>query len=381
MQKRRFEREKREKANRYENVNVKIEVSQLLLVLIILVGLLASEASLNLENLCSKATNNYLLKNALYMFFFFSVLKMLIFPLSFYQNYIIEHHFSLSNQNLASYLKDEIKEYAIFLGLAILFFEVVYLLIKNYSKLWWLFSSILWITIVILLSKIAPKILIPIFYKLRPIEDEELSQYLFELCRKARVNIQKILKIGFEEKTQKANAAIAGIGNTRCILISDTLLKRFSRQEIGVVVAHEIGHNKYSHMFKLIFLQSLISVIGFYATHQVLINSYIFSIQNPYSISSLPLFLLVFGGINFILKPLYALISRRFEKQADEFAIKLTNDPYSFMNAMVLLGDLNLVKLRHTSWTKVFGDHPDLACRLKMASCMAKKDLLETNRP
>ena len=217
-----------------------------------------------------------------------------------------------------------------------------YWLISGYG-LWWLYlACIVWVYSV-LLAKIAPSLIFPLFYKFTPIENEELKNKLMLLCGNAGFKINGVYMFNMSKTTKKANAALTGMGRSKRIILSDTLLESFTENEILTVFAHELGHYKKGHIKKNI----IFSLIGTFAGLFVISQLYTFLLPyfgfiNPWEIGALPLFAVIAAVFGFLSSPLSAGLSRKFEFEADRHAINTTKDIESFESTMTKLADRNL---------------------------------------
>ncbi len=113
-------------------------------------------------------------------------------------------------------------------------------------------------------------LLLPIFYSVKPLDRDALRARLLALAERAGARVLGAYEWGLGEKTKKANAALAGLGGTRRILVSDTMLAEFSDDEIEVVLAHEIAHHVHGDIWKGIAFESALIVAGFYLASLVL---------------------------------------------------------------------------------------------------------------
>ena len=121
------------------------------------------------------------------------------------------------------------------------------------------------------LTNLAPVLLLPVFYSVKPLDRDALRLRLLALAERAGARVLGAYEWGLGEKTRKANAALAGLGGTRRILVSDTMLAEFSDDEIEVVLAHEIAHHVHGDIWKGIAFESALIVAGFYLASQVLL--------------------------------------------------------------------------------------------------------------
>ncbi len=294
---------------------------------------------------------------------------LLFLPLSYYSGYTLEHKFNLSTQKVSNWLKDQLKSLAISLILSIIIIEVVYLLLRRSGNLWWLWAGILWIFFTIILSRLAPIVLIPLFFKLTPLKDEELASRLKSLAQKVGSKILGIFEIDLSRKTKKANAAFTGWGKTKRILLSDTLLKEYTADEIEVILAHELAHYYYKHIWKLLTLGIASTIIGLWLADQILAVSVTrLGFSGIADIAAFPLFALILFIFMLFFLPVNNTFSRLMERQADKMAIELTNKPQAFIDSMNKLAYQNLADTKPNPIIHfILHNHPSISERVAMA--------------
>mgnify|MGYP001596574217 CR=1 FL=1 len=314
-------------------------------------------------------TNNFYLGILYYLviaglFFYFINL-----PLDFISGFYVEHRFGLSNETLFMWIKNNIKKSLISFVIVVPLILAMYFLLKNFALTWWIWISIVWILASIILGKIAPVIIIPLFYKYKDIENEELKTRIFNLAKKTGIKIRDIYEINFSKETKKANAALTGLGKTRRIILTDNLLEKFTIDEIESVIAHEMGHHYYNHIIKLLFFGSIITFIGFFICSIVYTNfmAY-FKFNNISDIAGLPLFGLIFFIISLIIMPAQNIFSRMMERQADKFSLIHTKNKEAFISAMKRLADINLADEDPNKVIEfLFYSHPSISKRVEAA--------------
>jgi len=299
-----------------------------------------------------------------------SVLYFLFnFPLSFYQSYTLEHKFSLSSQRINDWWKDQFKSGIISYIISLLLFAAFYLILENFPYGWWLVISLIWIFFSVLLAKVMPVVIIPLFFKYKRLADEVLRERIMLLAKKMNVKLIDCFEIDFSKKTLKANAAFVGVGNTRRVILADTLKNKYTHDEIEVILAHEFAHYKLKHLIKLIMLNSSVTLAVFYLifnTNAYLLN--FFGLPGLFDIAALPLIFIYFLVFNIITRPLEAFASRSFERSADLKALEATKLKEAFVSTMNKLASQNLADRNpHPVIKFFFFDHPPIDERIKSA--------------
>ncbi|HQY20052.1 MAG TPA: M48 family metallopeptidase [Ignavibacteria bacterium] len=356
-------------AKKYSKINQIISLSETVIFFAITVIFIAGGYSKEVEELAfSFTTNDY--AAVLIFFGIFGIIQSVItFPLSFYSDYTLEHKYGLSNQTIPGYFKEKIKGMLIGLLLGIPLLLIFYFIIKNYSESWWLILGAVMFFFSVIIGRLAPTLIMPLFYKFKPLENEEIKQKILSLCEKTGVRIRGIFEFDMSKNTKKANAAFTGIGKSKRIILGDTLLKNFSPEEIETVFAHEMGHYKKRHIMKLMTVSVVMTFAGLYLTSLAYSNSLnTFGFNSVSEIAALPLLFIYLSLFGLITSPISNILSRKFEWEADTFAIETTRDKGAFISAMEKLADQNLAdKTPNKIIEFLFHSHPSIDKRIKFA--------------
>ena len=325
------------------------------------------ETSLNfyLRDFIQGLTDYYIPQLVAYSLIFFLALDLILLPINFISGFLIEHRFKMSTQNLSSWLWDLIKEWGVSIVLFVPCIIALYLLLSNYIY-WWFWAAIAAFVFIIFLSFIAPVVLLPLFIPCEQLNDEELSDRLKNLAAKAGTRISAVYKMELSKKTKAANAALTGIGKTRRILLSDTLLENFTKDEIEVVMGHELAHHQLKHIWKGMILTGMLLFLGMYAVEIALNYSYKwYSFYSMADFASLPLIVLVLNLVFMIALPVFNFFSRMMEYSADKQAVNLTEKRDDFISSLEKLGNLNLaIKDEPRIFEIFFSSHPTLSRRI-----------------
>jgi len=307
--------------------------------------------------------------SALYFVILVVGLGIIMMPLTCYQGFILPRRYGLSNQKLGAWLADRAKASAlgVLLGLGIVI--VVCWLLDRFSDFWWLWAGILLFLLILLLTRLTPTLLLPIFFKLEPLGNVELRQRLMNLAKRAQAQIIGVFTMDLSSKGTTANAMLAGLGKTRSIILSDTLLQQYTAEEIEVILAHELGHHLHRDIPKLIAVQAAMVLLAFYLADLVLKASLIpLDFQGIADVAAFPLLFLSLAAFGMMVTPFINAYSRYIETSADEAALELTADPQAFITAMTKLTDQNLAVADPSRWVEfLFYDHPPYTKRVGLA--------------
>ena len=289
-------------------------------------------------------------------------------PIGFYSGYIIEHRYQLSNQSVGKWIWERLKEMLVSLPIAIGLVALLFFCLRVYGSWWWLPVAAAVTLLSVVLARLAPVLIMPLFYKFTPIENGSLKEKILRLCSNAGLRIEGIFSFDLSKNTQKANAGFTGIGKSKRIILGDTLVKEFTENEIETVFAHELGHYKFHHILIGILLGSVSTFMGLFVTAQLFersITSFGFSsITDIAALPLLPLWLSLFGLVTV---PLGNVISRHHERQADSYAVRATGNKHAFVAALRKLASTNLADADpHPLVEFLFYSHPSISKRINM---------------
>jgi len=355
---------------RYESAKHVVAIIGFAFDVLILLYLLFSGSSIRIREIAEAISHSQWISIAIYTLIVTAILKLFDVPLSFYSGYWLEHRFGLSRQSLGSWIKDQLKGLAISTVLIVFAIEMVYGLIRAHREQWWLDASLAFIAFVIVVTNLAPILLLPLFFKFKPIENPDLQNRLARLARRTNTRLCGIFEWSLGDKTRKANAAVVGWGNTRRIIVSDTLLGNFSGEEIEVIMAHELCHHVKNHIWQGIGLQSVLTLLGFYVADRVLSPlTASFGFRGIGDVANLPLLVLVMMTLSLLALPLVNGFSRRLETAADLYALDTTGDALAFVSSMEKLADLNLANKAPNKLIEfIFYSHPSVEDRIQLAA-------------
>ncbi len=312
---------------------------------------------------------------ALYSFVFFLLYNLFGLPISFFEGFWLERRFGLSDQPLARWLWTYTKKIFLSLLLLLILTQVIYLAIDRFGSNWWICASITWFAVTVVLGRIFPQLILPLFYKKTPVDDPELLERFRILAEGTGLTIHRIYRIDLSKSTRKANAALAGWGSTRQVLLADTLLEKFTPDEISVVFAHELAHYAKGHIPKMLFAGALVATCGFLAASKVLIRlSSGLGFSGPSDIAAFPLLCLILTITGLVMLPLQNFLSRQFERSSDLYALRRSNNPTAFKSAFLKLAMLNLSEVKPNRLIEfLFHSHPSIARRIRMAERYARR--------
>jgi len=360
---------------KYNRIRRWVGMSEFLLGLALLIVLLLTGWTDWLRDVALHAGfQSYAFAVFLYVLMLVAISKAVGVGLDYY-GFRLEHRFQLSNQRLRAWIWDEAKGLLLTAVLAAVLVELLYLVIRQFPEQWWLLAWIGFLAVAVLMAQLAPVLLFPIFYKFEPLQDEDLKLRLVRLSERAGTRIRGVYKWHLSEKSKKANAALTGLGATRRIILADTLLENYSPDEIEAVLAHELGHHVHKHILKSIGVQAVVTFIGFWAAnwtlHYAINRWHMFETLSDFA--NLPLLVLTFTVLSFVLMPALNGLSRFHEHQADRYALANIAGVGPFISSMNKLADQNLAERTPSRWVEWwFHSHPAIARRVAAAEAWKK---------
>jgi STE24 endopeptidase len=302
---------------------------------------------------------------------------LLSLPLAYFSGFVVEHRFGLSNQTRRAWLVDQLKALGLEVAIGAPLISGLYWAIRRWPRRWWAVVSALTIPLAVIFTNLAPVVIMPLFNKFQPIKNRSLADRIRKLAAREGVNVSEVLQMDMSKQTKKANAMFTGLGNTKRIVLGDTMLDEFSDEEIEVVLAHELGHQVHKDLWKLIALSAPTSAIGLFAAHALappLIARWgkrwgLRTEDGLADVAALPLLFLLSGVAAQALGPvLNALVRNVVEHPADRYALELTKNRKAFIGAMEKLGRMNLANPRPAALIKyLLYDHPPIHERIEYA--------------
>jgi len=362
-------------AHRYNRIRRWLGIGEFILSLAFLLVLLITGWTGWLRDLAYQgAFQHYALAVFLYVLILVFIGKILGLGMDYY-SFRLEHSYKLSNQKFRAWVWDETKGFLVGAVMGALLAELVYFIIRQFPQHWWLLAWACFLGVVVLIAQLAPVILFPIFYKFEPLQDEDLKLRLVRLGERAGTRVRGVYKWHLSEKSKKANAALTGLGNTRRIILADTLLDNYSADEIEAVLAHELGHHVHKHILKSIGVQAAVTFVGFWAAnwalHYAIDRWHMF--VGIYDFANLPLLVLIFAVLSFLLMPALNAFSRLNERQADRYAFENIATVTPFISSMNKLAEQNLAERMPSRWVEWwFHSHPAVSRRIAAAENWGK---------
>lgn len=309
-----------------------------------------------------------------YVLMFLVVMTLLSLPISYYSSFHLEHQYDLSNQTFGAWVIDGLKSLAISVIFMTFLVAIFYALVRAYPRGWWAWLGVVSIPIMIFLVIIAPVVITPLFYDVKPMDDGPLKAQILDLAARSGIPDSRVFVMDASKDTKKLNAYVTGLGQTKRIVLYDNLVNSMSPREALFVVGHEMGHYLMHHVW--IGLGLMVGLIFIFAFLSHLIvgklidaNHARFGFDKLSIPASFPLIVLCFSVFGFLFSPIQNGIWRHFEHASDVFGLERTHDNRAAVTAFEKMAAVNLSNPNPSTFIKFWlYDHPTLSERVRFAS-------------
>jgi len=291
-------------------------------------------------------------------------------PLAYYEGFVREHAYGLSNQTFAKWFGDGVKGLAITLLIVPLVLWIPYLLLRKSPRRWWIWTSLAVIPLMVLTIFVQPIWIDPLFNKFGPMQDKQLETQILSLARRAGIEGGRVYQVNKSADTKAVNAYVNGFGSTKRIVLWDTIIQKLNDRELLFVMGHEMGHYVLHHVLMLLALAVGLTLVSLYAVHRLsgwFISrwKHRFGFDRLDDIASYPLLGLIVSLVSLVITPLPLAFSRYAEHEADRFGLELTRDNHHAATAFVKLQTENLGVPYHSTLYKLWhDDHPPVGERI-----------------
>lgn len=297
------------------------------------------------------------------------LLVLVATPLSFYGGFVVGHRYGLSTQTIGGWIADWVKSTLLMVVLTTAAASLFYATIWAFPSLWWLLFWLEAMAAIVVLTFVAPYVFLPLFFKPKPVEDPGVVMMIEDLVRQAGTTVAGVSQLDFSRRTNEANAAVIGFGQSRRVVLGDTLLASFTPSEIRAVVAHELGHHIHRDVAKLMAVQAVVMALGLGLG--ALVGDPLLRLVGAAPLadpSSYPLLAFAISVFGLICLPAVNAFARSVEADADTYAIQLVGDGRPLAAAMRRLADQNLAEERPPRWAEILlYTHPPIWRRVERA--------------
>lgn len=311
---------------------------------------------------------------ALYFLVFLLITYVIDFALSYYSGYVRPHAYELSNQSFGKWLGDSLKSLAISAVFGSFLIVIPYWLLRRFPKRWWLYFGLGSIPFLFLMIMIQPIFIAPLFNDFGEMKNKALEAKILTLAERAGIEGSRVYEVNKSVDTKAVNAYVTGFGNTKRIVLWDTIIDKLDEEELLFVMGHEMGHYKLRHVISSILFFSLIILVALFGIHKTagfLIERFQdrFGFTELHDIASLPLIILLFSLFTFMIQPITQTYSRHHEHESDRFGLEITQKNRPAASAFVKLQQENLGNPYPGFLVKLWrATHPPLGERIEFCN-------------
>ncbi len=290
-------------------------------------------------------------------------------PFDLYSHFRLENRFGFNKMTFRLWCTDQIKSLllsTLFMGLLA---TAALWLIQAAPHTWWLWVWALLVAFGLLMMVISPYVIEPLFFKFEPLQVDGLEEEIRAMMAKTGLSVSKVLQVDASKRSGHSNAYFTGLGKQKRVVLFDTLLEQLSKEEVLAVLAHELGHMKKKHIVKRMSLMAVVALFYCWLVH-TLIGwpglPQLVGLSEASFYARVVLLFFLFSILSFPLTPLFSLLSRRDEYQADRFACDLHGNPEGLATALVQMSKENLANLHpHPFYARFYYSHPPVVERVE----------------
>ncbi|MEA3318222.1 MAG: M48 family metallopeptidase [Bacteroidota bacterium] len=363
-----YSEEKYAKSQKYDKINQRFGFITSTFNLVLILAFLFFQGFAFVDNIARNISDNPIIISLVFFGILMFAFDIINTPFSIYQTFVIEEKFGFNKTTAKIFILDKIKGWiiSIIIGGGIL--ALITWFYQLTANMFWIYTWILVSVFMIFMTMFYTSIIVPLFNKLKPLEEGELKESIFDFCNKVDYTLENVYIINGSKRSTKANAYFSGLGKKKKIVLFDTLLEKLKVNEITAVLAHEIGHYKLKHTLVNIILSLLQTGITLFILSLLVGNpalSKALGAEQTGFHLGLIAFSLLYSPISTILGLGMNIFSRKNEYQADNFAGKYLNTNF-LIEALKKLSINNLSNLTpHPLYVFFNYSHPPLLNRIE----------------
>jgi Zn-dependent protease with chaperone function len=363
-----------EKAMAYYRSGNVLWIVDLVLSFVVLLAILATGFSATLRDWAARAGRKWFFTLVAYYVLFTLVSYVADLPRAYYEDFVREHAYGLSNQTLGKWWSDMLKSFAVNCIVGSLVLWVPYLLLRRSPRRWWLYTGLALIPFIVVANLVAPIWIAPLFNRFEPMHDKTLEAEILAMADRAGIEGSRVFEVNKSVDTKTLNAYVAGLFTTKRIVLWDTIIRRMTPRELMFVMGHEMGHYVLGHIWYGVAFTALLLVASLYAAYRTagaVLERWgaQFGFATLADVASLPLILLLISAFSLVVAPLTLAFNRYLEHEADRFGLEMTQTNHSAGTAFVKLQEDALAVPRpgwlFTVWRE---SHPPLGERIDFAN-------------
>ena len=349
-------------------------IADIVLSIAVLVAFLATGFSARLRDLATRVGRKWFLALIVYYVLFTLINYLVDLPRAYFEDFVREHAYGLSDQTLGKWSRDMVTSLALNCVIGSLVIWVPYLLLRKSPRRWWLYTGFALIPFIVAGNLVAPIWIAPLFNRFEPMHDKQLEAQILAMADRAGIEGSRVFEVNKSVDTKTVNAYVAGLFNTKRIVLWDTIIKRMTPTELLFVMGHEMGHYALGHVWSGLAFAIALTMASLYVAYRTagaVLERWgsRFGFMTLADIASLPLLLLLVSGFSLVVTPLQLAFSRHQEHEADRFGLEMTQTGHSAGTAFVKLQEDALANPRpgllFTLWR---ASHPSLGERIDFAN-------------
>lgn len=297
-------------------------------------------------------------------------------PFNYYHTFSIEQKYGFNRTTKKTFVLDRLKVFILISLLGAVIFSILIWFFARHYPLSWLWCWMALCLVMLCIQWLVPNIVMPLFNKFTFLPDGDLRNLIFDYARKLRFSIKDVYVMDGSKRSSKLNAFVSGLGGRRRVVLYDTLLEQCDKDEVLVVLAHEIGHIKCHHLRnglieQFLYMGVLLFLFSFFVNGRGLYDAFFMDLQTIYA--GIIFFGLLYTPIDFFSAIILNYFSRKKEFQADRFAYNSTGDARSLIKVFEKLAVLNMANLKpHRFYVILNGTHPPLLMRIAAMEKLVK---------
>jgi STE24 endopeptidase len=324
--------------------------------------LLNLQWSAKMRDLAARVTRFKPVHTFVYWVQYIILTSVLVLPLTVYEDYFREHKYGLATQTFGPWMVDQLKGLGIAVVLGGLITMLLFGVVRRVPRTWWIWGALVTFVFSIFVVMIVPVFIVPIFNKVTRLNDPKIVDPILSMARANGIPAKDVYEVDASRQTTRMSANVSGFANTMRITLNDNLLRRGSPEEIQAVMGHEMGHYVLNHIPKFLTF-SLIEIVVAFAYLRWSLDWALkrwgekWQIRGIGDTAVLPLVVLLFSILGFVITPIMNTYTRTQEYEADMYGLNTSRQPDGFAQAAIHLGEYRKMSPGPVEeW--IFFDHP-----------------------
>jgi STE24 endopeptidase len=314
-------------------------------------------------------SRSFLMDGILFFLVLVYIQTLIAIPFSLYRHFSIENRYGFNTMTFRLWITDLLKSFVISSVLGCIVVLTALSIVQASPDWWWLWVWLFFLCFGFIMMFISPYVIEPLFFKIEPVRAEGLEEKIRQVMGQAGLKVSRVFQMDASRRSRHSNAYFTGIGKVKRIVLFDTLIQQMTHDEILAVLAHEVGHWKMRHVLKRLVLTETMAFCSLYFAYFLVQRDDLPGLLGYPELSFYARFMIiVFVGslVMFPFIPFFSFLSRRDEREADEFAAKLTGCPENMASALIKLSRENLSNLYPHPWYAAFYySHPPVVDRVR----------------